>query len=217
MCEPHMRRLAVEVTVEVEQVGLEQRVIGMLVERRSASEVDRTQVDLAIGALVKAGVHAIGRDTDLVGDLDVGRRETEQTAALIALDDLATRLERMADHLGGKLDLATGECPTDGRRTDRLFDPIRAGQESPRIHVEVVAQTEVVQQRDIAGALPAEMEVFTDHHGPGSEAMDEHSLDEVGCALERLCFVEAHDSGRVDPRCRKQFELLFEIGEQIRR
>ena len=36
--------LAVQVAVEVEQVGLEQRRLGVLVERRAAAEVDRTRV-----------------------------------------------------------------------------------------------------------------------------------------------------------------------------
>jgi hypothetical protein len=38
--EPDPRGLAVEVVVEVEQVGLEQRVVGVLVERRPPPEVD---------------------------------------------------------------------------------------------------------------------------------------------------------------------------------
>ena len=44
--EPDLGPLAVEVAVEVEQVRLEQRVVGVLVERRPAPEVDRARVAL---------------------------------------------------------------------------------------------------------------------------------------------------------------------------
>ena len=42
--EAHLGLLAVEVVVEVEEVGLEQRVLGVLVERRAPPEVDRARV-----------------------------------------------------------------------------------------------------------------------------------------------------------------------------
>ena len=82
--EAHLGPLAVEVAVEVEQVRLEQRVVGVLVERRPPAEVDRARVHVAVGPLVPAGVHAVGGQADGVGHLDVGRREAEQPAALVA-------------------------------------------------------------------------------------------------------------------------------------
>ena len=76
--------LAVEVALEVEQVRLEQRVVGVLVERRAAAEVDGARVDAAVGPLVPAGVDAVGRQAERVRHLDVGGREAEQPAALVA-------------------------------------------------------------------------------------------------------------------------------------
>jgi hypothetical protein len=53
--------LAVEILVEVEEMRLEQRVIGVFVERRAPPEVDRTGVGLARRALAPAGVDTVGR------------------------------------------------------------------------------------------------------------------------------------------------------------
>ena len=90
--------LAVEVAVEVEQVGLEQRVVGVLVERRPAAEVDGARVDDAVGPLVPAGVDAVGGHADGVRHLDVGGREAEQPAPLVADHDHAAHLVRAAEH-----------------------------------------------------------------------------------------------------------------------
>src|SRR5687767_1551270 len=64
--ELHLRLLAVEVAVEVEEVSLEQRRVGVGVEGRAAAEVDRAGMTLAVGSLIPTGVHAVGRQTHLV-------------------------------------------------------------------------------------------------------------------------------------------------------
>ena len=60
------------------------------------------------------------------------------------------------------------------------------------------------------------MEIGTDHNGASGQAFHQHALDEIGGALERLLFVEAHQHRCVDARGLKQLELLVEIGEQLR-
>ena len=77
--------LVVEVAGEVEDVGLEQAGVGGLVEGRSAAEGDGGGQDLAVGPNEPAGVDAVGREQDRARDGDVGRREAEVPAPLVAV------------------------------------------------------------------------------------------------------------------------------------
>ena len=154
--------LAVEVALEVEQVRLEQRVVGVLVERRPAPEVDGARVDRPVGPLVAAGVHAVGGQAHRVGHLDVGRREADQAAALVATDDGAAHLVGPAEHPGGQLDVAAGERPPDGRAADRLVDAVGPGDQVDRVDDEVVVDAVLLEQPDVAVAMAAEVEVLAD-------------------------------------------------------
>src|ERR1700736_298591 len=58
-------RLVVQVVIEIEQVGLEQRRPGIPVERGAATERDRGGMDLAAGSLIPTGVDAVGRQLDV--------------------------------------------------------------------------------------------------------------------------------------------------------
>src|SRR3954468_18658621 len=58
--EADLRPLAVQVALEVEQVGFEQRVVGVLVEGGTAAEVDGARQHLTVRAFVPAGVHPVG-------------------------------------------------------------------------------------------------------------------------------------------------------------
>ena len=95
--EANLGSLAVDVAFEVEQVSFEQRVISMLVERRTPAEVERARVNIAVRSFVPAGVHAVGGNAHDVGYLDIGGREAEQPSALVADDDDASCLERPAE------------------------------------------------------------------------------------------------------------------------
>jgi len=154
--------LAVEVAVEVEQVRLEQRVVGVLVERRAATEIDRTRVPLAVTTQVPTGVDAVGRQAHGVGHLDVGRREAEQASPLVALHDRPAGLERAPEHRRGQFDLATGHRTPDGGGADRFLHPVGAVDEFERGHLEVVGLPEPGEQRDVALPPTAEVEVLTD-------------------------------------------------------
>ena len=111
--ELNARLLAVEIASEVDEVCLEQRDIGVLVERRTATEVHRTRVTVAIRADVPPGVYTIGRQTDLLRHLDVRSRETDCATALVAEHYRTTYLERAPEQLVSHLDAPTGERTAD--------------------------------------------------------------------------------------------------------
>ena len=134
--------LAVEIVREIEQVSFKERVISVLVEGRAPAQIESARMGNTVGAFVPAGIHAISRHTNLVGDLDVGRWKTELSPALVAAHNRPAHLEGVAEHVVGKFDLSASERTTDSGRTNRLVDAVRAGNKFTRVHVEVVQGTE---------------------------------------------------------------------------
>ena len=61
------------------------------------------------------------------------------------------------------------------------------------------------------------MEVVAHHHQRGGQALHEHPLRERHRLFLRLCLIERDHHGGIDTGARQQFELLVEIGEQLRR
>ena len=207
--EADLGRFAVEVALEVEEVGLEQRVVGVLVKRRPAPEIDGARVDGPVGSLVAAGVHTIGGQAHRVGHVDVGRREADLAAALVATDDGAPHLVGPSQHPGGELDVAAGERPPDGRAADRLLDAVRPDDQVHRVDDEVVIDAVLLEQPDVAVAVAAEVEVLADDDDLDRQAVDEHALDERLRRLLRLRLVEPQDDGGVQARRGQQLETLL--------
>ena len=206
---------AVQLALEVEQVRLEQRAVGVLVERRPPPEVDGARVDRPVGPLVAAGVDPVCGQAHRVGHMDVGRRKADLAAALVATDDGAAHLVGPAEHPGGEVDVAAGERPPDGRAADRLVDAVRPGDEVHGIDDEVMGDAVVLEQADVPVAMAAEVEVLADDDDLDRQAVDEHALDErLGCLL-RLRLVEAqHDRG-VEPGGGEQLQALLGRRQQL--
>src|SRR4051794_4699853 len=135
--ELHAGTLPVEVTVEVEEVSLEQRVISVFVERRSAAEVYRARMHFVVRSLVPTRVDAIRRHAHLVGHLDVRCGKPEQTPPLVTSHHDATHFIRTAEHLRRDLDITAGERTSDRGRADRLLDAISPRHQLSRHHLEV--------------------------------------------------------------------------------
>ena len=213
--EPHLGRLAVQVAVEVEQVRLEQRMIGVLVERRAAAEVDGARVHGPVGTLVPPGVHTVSRNAHTVRHLDVGGREAEQSPPLVADHDAAASLERTTQHATRQLDVAARQRPPDRRAADRLVDPVHPSDERHRLDFEAVRLADLTQQCDVALAIAAEVEVFADHHALGSQALHQNSLDERQRRFTRLRLVEGQHHGGIDAGRLEQLHPLVVIGQQL--
>src|ERR1700722_6332857 len=207
-------RLAVEVPVEVEEVRLEHRG-NHIVEGGSASEGHRGAVDRAVGPLVPAGVDALGRHGHIGGYIDVGGGKAEQRSppARASPDD-AAHLMRSPENLGRLSYRAPG---------DELSDPGGGHDLSPTVvlqahadDIEAVSGAHLGQQRDVALAAMAEVEVLTHHHEAGAKRADEDFEDEVLRRLIGPLHVEGHHHGEVDPRGGQQLELLVKVGEKRR-
>ena len=175
--------LVVQVAGEVEDVALEQRGVGLLVERGAAPEGHGGREDRAVGPLEPAGVDAVGRQQDLARHGDVGRGEPELATPLVAVGDQASHLVRPAEHGVGPVEIAA-RAARCGSRWTRPGPPGRpAGRPAPTRSMPATANpcslAELGQQGDVALALVAEVEVLADHDDPGAEAVDQHLGDEV--------------------------------------
>ena len=162
VAEADLGLLAVEVAVEVEQVGLEQRVVGVLVERRAAAEVDRARCTRPSGrSYHPAYTPSAGMHTEFgTSTLAVGKPSRRPRWSPI------TTLPRTScgrpSMLGRHLDVATGEGPPDRRAADRLLDAVVARDEIDGLDDEVVIDAVRLEQAHVAVAVAAEVEVLAD-------------------------------------------------------
>src|SRR5689334_3093317 len=108
--ESHAQDPAVEVLLAVDQVGLDQHSPPAL-EGRPHADVDRG--GHAVG---EGGVDAVAGNREAVVGDDVGGREAELAAALVAADDLALDHEGSAEAVTGALHVTGGDQGADPRR-----------------------------------------------------------------------------------------------------
>jgi hypothetical protein len=101
--------LAVQVALEVEHVGLDQRVQGGT-ERRPHADVHSCQV-----LTDAAGVNPVSRTREFRVGNQVGGREAELTAALVAGYDLAADPEARSQQSRCRVDLTIGQQVADSR------------------------------------------------------------------------------------------------------
>ncbi|MFM2046867.1 MAG: hypothetical protein RL383_944 [Actinomycetota bacterium] len=215
--EPHRRGLTVEVARKVEQVRLDERVLRVTVEGGPSADVHRARVLGAVLADMDGGVHAVGGDAHPRRHRHIRRGEADGAAALVTVDDGAADLVRAAEHAGGRVDLAPGECAADRGAAHGLVHAVGARHETDRVGGEPVALPHLAQQCDVALTHVAEMEIRPHDHGLCGESVHENALHELRCSLVRLVLVERdHDDG-VNTRPREEVELVLERGEKFRR
>ena len=107
--EPDPGRLVVEVAAEADQVGLDQRPLGVLVEGRALADVDRRRVARRRPAARTRRRRRRRRASGGRPDRHVGRREADLAAPAVADGDRAPHLEGPAEERVRRLDVAGGE------------------------------------------------------------------------------------------------------------
>ena len=212
--EAHLGPLAVEVVAEVEQVGLEQGVVGVLVERRAPAEVDGARVHDRRRA-ARTTRRTPRRPAGTPGSAP--RRWPSGTRAAVPAGrpgprcpgprragPAARRRRRPRPRPGH----AGWRSTTPARRCRRPAPGAASGSD-----LEAGLGAELAQQGDVAPAMVAEVEVLADHHGAGAQAPDEHLGHELLGRLGGAALVEVHDGGDVEPGGGQQLQLLLEVGE----
>ena len=151
----------------------------------------------------RARVHAVRRDEEIPGNVEVRGREPELAAPRVAADHDSLDLRRPAEQRGRRLEL-TGvqELPHPARRDalDERHPP----------HVEAQPREEV----EIALAASPEAEGLSCGDRLRSDPA-KHLLGELLRRERREPLVEREDENVLDARLRKQLEPAFERGEEL--
>src|SRR3546814_21057 len=167
-----------------------------LVEGRTPPQRQRRGQHLSVGADQPACVDAVGRQQDVARDRDVGGREAELAAALVAVGDDASHLVGTTEHGPSAGQVALGQRVAYGGRGRLLTVGRRVAvgvDESEAVDLEAELGTHGAEELDVASALVAEVEVLPHDHDLGAEAPDEDLPDEVlseigrASCRERVC------------------------------
>ena len=76
-------QLPIKIIVEVNQVSLQQRTLGMEVERRTPSDIHRTGGSRPVSTPQPSRIDPVRRPDPVLRNRDVGRREPQSSSPLI--------------------------------------------------------------------------------------------------------------------------------------
>jgi hypothetical protein len=181
--ELHARGLSVEISREIQEVGLEESMVRVSIKRWPASQVDGTHVFVTIWSTIETGIHAVRRKTHLSRYLDIGGGKPNRATALVTIDDLPSNLVEASQHACSGVDFTTGKCTANCGGTDWLIDAICSWHKWKWFDREVVTLSHLSKQRDVSLAHVTEPEIFTDYDYFGSKRFDENSFDEMNRCL----------------------------------
>jgi hypothetical protein len=215
--EPHLRPLAVEVALEVDQVGLEQRAVGVLVEGGAPAEVDRARVHVAVGrSYHPAYTPSAGRHTRFgTSTLAVGKPSSRPRWSPV------TTVPRASN---GRPSIAAANStlpPASARRMAVLLTgsstPSCARDEHERGHLEPVGGTRPpgAGRRcppgcGRSGSRRRRRSASVARHLTSTRSMNDRA------GVLRLRLVERQHHGGVDAGLLEQLEPLLVVGQQLR-
>src|SRR5579871_75342 len=201
----------VQVTGEVEQVGLEQRLDA--VHGRPGAERGDAVARAAVGAAHLHGEDAAERQARAV-QADVGGREAELAAEPRTGDHAPAEHETPAQQPFRRREVAGGQRGThSGARDARAVDlDGRYGHE-----LEAGGRRRGGERRDAARATAAEAKALADDDVPRAQPIDEHLLDERRRRELPEALVEAHDDQPLDAVAGEREALLGHAHEPRRR
>ena len=156
-----------------------------------------------------------------LGHRDVGGGEAELATPTVALDHDPPHLVRATEQLGGGGDVALGRAARGCGWTSRWCRARGAGGrglEPDAEHLEAELGAHALQERDVAAATLAEVEVGADDDEAGVRGVGEHLAHEVLGRLLAAGLVEVQHVREVEVAGGvEQLELLLGRGEQAGR
>ena len=178
---------------------------------------DGRRIHRAVGSLVPAGIYGVLGKQNRGIDPDVGRRKPQFPAPTVTRADHASDLVGAAQHGVGPLQVAPDQGPPDEGGRDLLVVASRTASQADQSEaqdLEAHPGAHVAQERHVAQALVAEVEVLPDHHQLGSQAPDQHIGHELLGGLHGSHLVERHHQGQVHARGGQLFQLLLVVSQQ---
>jgi hypothetical protein len=202
--ELHSEFLSVKVSVEVDEVCLEQRGISEFIERGTATKRNGTRPIDAIGRPTPTGVDAIGRKTDRFRDRKICRTESEVACPAITMTHNTAHLVGATQHRICRVEIATAQGGADSRRRHGLIRrmPVQVNEfVSQCLETKIAAHLD--EEFHVPGALIAKVEIAPDSYQLCVERSDEISRNELGRRFMRTLFIEAHNEYGIDTTLRK--------------
>ena len=162
--------------------------------------------------IARRGVDAVaGRDVARVGD-EVRGRVAERAAALVAVDDLAAQLERLAEQPAGLLDVA-GEHAGPRMWLEETTSPSNSSSGWTRVSKRSSAR----EHLRVALALWPKRKFSPTDDVRGLEHLDEHVVDEVLGRARGERAVERDDHELLDAEAGDELGLALDRRQQPRR
>jgi hypothetical protein len=151
-----------------------------VVEGGAAAERERRRSDHAIRAFVPPGEDPVARHDDLGWDGDIRGGIAELPSPLVPVHDGPPDLMRATEQIGSPDDVAVEEQLADPGRRHRMGPGLaRLVQQGEADDVEAGLDADPLQQRDVAGAAVAEVEVRADDEGLDGQQADQHRGHEL--------------------------------------
>ena len=146
-------------------------------------------------------------------ELDIGRRRIELAAELLSVQDAPGDAKRPAEQGFSQFEIAIGQRLTHARAADPATKHFHSRR---RIDAKTVAQACCLEKLKIAGAVAAEAEIVADLQILHPQAIDQHTLDELGGRQLAQAAVEGQAQHHVDAFGGQQGELVAQTGQARR-
>lgn len=184
--------LAVEIGLEINQVGLDAELRGRVLESRTVTDVEDGAMDFA----ARLGMNCIntGRGEGEAGDIKVGGRETELAAKAIALKDGAGERIGATQHLAGGIEIAATNGFADAGAADGFAIEGDGGE---GVNSEFQFPAELLEQLDVAAAFMAEDEIGADAEALDTFEIAGEAADEGFTRLLAEGFIEVNQEENV--------------------
>ena len=207
-----MDLLAVEITVEVKQVDLDDGVVlAAIADGGAVSDVGHGLVGLAL-VVDKAGIYATVADEHVFPrQFKVGGGEAQSASYLVAHHDLGCDGIGVAQQLVGTLHVTRCKGVTDFCGADGNVLNILCGN---AFHLEAIFQLHVVEQTKVAHAVLAKVMVVAYHDIGRLDVVDDVVLDEHLGGRTRKLLGEVDDDHVVDAELLKFLEFFLGCAEE---
>ena len=208
--------LALHVTLEVNQMGLEKGLLGMQVEGRALADVDRTRVARPVGPLQPTRIDPVGRRGALWCEGNVGCRKTDLAPPLIASNHLSADDMGPAEHLGGMRHVTSQQSPSNCRRRDRFKRQRHLLERIDAHHLDPTLTTDLLKKRKVALSAMTEVQVVADNERLGASPTEQDLLGELQRRPARLGLIKLNQEDMVNSAAADQLEPFLKARQERR-
>lgn len=214
--ELHPSLFTVKVAVKPNEMGFNERMLGVLIEGWTLPDIDRGGIASAVRPEVEGGIDRVCRHAHVSGHGDIRGGEPNGPSPLVALDHGAPQFVGPAEQTVRDGNLTPSKGTADCSRRDRFDLAIGPRKQCHPFDFEAMNRAELFKHLDVACSFGTEVEVASNNDRLGTKAANHDALDELRWRLGRTDFIERNHNCSIDTAPAQQFELEVEFGEQTR-